>query len=162
MALSDGSIKEHIFQTVMARLDQDLERRREALTDYLALTMPNLDEKISDHLATMVPTVLPDLYAKWVSLFAARLLETVPRNQLEFLCDGSEENSAALILIYIMFLESERMEQQIEDDLKSYGLEHSGDQDMGGLVADFLRAKVDQLRESVGTWTGAGGTGDTD
>jgi hypothetical protein len=50
------------------------------------------------------------------------------------------------------------MEQQIEDDLRSYGLEHSGDQDMGGLVADFLRAKVQQLRESMGTRTDTGNT----
>jgi hypothetical protein len=158
MPLSNAAIREHISQTVMARLDQDLERRREALTDYLALTMPNLDEKISDHLATMVPKVLPDLYAKWISLFVDRLMETVPRNQLEFLCDGNEENSATLLLIYIMFLESERMEQQIEDDLKSYGLEHSGDMDTGGLVADFLRAKVDLLRKSVGARTDTGNT----
>jgi hypothetical protein len=158
MPLSNAAIREHISQTVMARLDQDLERRREALRDYLSLTMPNMDDTTSDHLATLVPKVLPDLYAKWVSLFAARLLETVPRNQLEFLCDGSEENSAALILIYIMFLESERMEQQIEDDLKSYGLEHSGDMDTGGLVADFLRAKVDLLRKSVGARTDTGNT----
>jgi hypothetical protein len=85
-------------------------------------------------------------------------METVPRNQLEFLCDGNEENSATLLLIYIMFLESERMEQQIEDDLKSYGLEHSGDMDTGGLVADFLRAKVDLLRKSVGARTDTGNT----
>ncbi|GAU08180.1 hypothetical protein [Desulfoplanes formicivorans] len=150
MTLSDISIREHISRTVMERLDQDLERRREALRDYLSLTMPNLSETTSDHLATMVPTVLPDLYAKWIAMFTDRLLETVPRNQLEFLCDGSEENSAALILIYIMFLESERMEQQIEDDLKAYGLEHSTDPDAGGIVADYLRAKVEQLRASVG------------
>jgi hypothetical protein len=142
----------------MARLDQDLERRREALRDYLSLTMPNMDDTTSDHLATLVPTVLPDLYAKWISLFVDRLMETVPRNQLEFLCDGNEENSATLLLIYIMFLESERMEQQIEDDLKSYGLEHSGDMDTGGLVADFLRAKVDLLRKSVGARTDTGNT----
>jgi hypothetical protein len=158
MPLSNAAIREHISQTVMARLDQDLERRREALRDYLSLTMPNMDDTTSDHLATLVPTVLPDLYAKWISLFVDRLMETVPRNQLEFLCDGNEENSATLLLIYIMFLESERMEQQIEDDLKSYGLEHSGDMDTGGLVADFLRAKVDLLRKSVGARTDTGNT----
>ncbi len=155
MPLSDTALREHISQTVMARLDQDAERRREALQDYVALTMPNVDDATSGNLATLVPAVLPELYAKWVAMFADRLLETVPQNQLEFLCDGSEENAAALLLTYIMFLESERMEQQMEDDLKAYGLEHSGDADTGSIVADFLRAKVKQLRENLQPQTNA-------
>ena len=150
MSLSDAAIRGHITLVILQRLDQDTARRTEALSDYLAITMPNLDETTATRLGGLVPTILPDLYAKWITMFVERLFETVPRNQLELLCDGSEENAATLLLIYIMFLESERMEQQIEDDLKSYGLEHSNDQDTGSIVADYLRAKVDQLRESVG------------
>ncbi len=157
MPLSEPAIRGHITWTLMQRLDQDARRRTEALKDYLTITMPNLDEKTAAHLGSMVPTILPDLYAKWIDLFVTRLFETVPKDQLELMCDGSEENVATLVLIYIMFLESERMEQQIEDDLKAYGLEHTNDQDTGGIVADYLRAKVDQLRESVGTRTDTGG-----
>ncbi len=149
MPLSPTAMRDHISQTIMARLDEDQDRRREALQDYLSLTMPNVDDSTSGHLATLVPSILPDLYAKWVSLFIDRLLETVPHNQLEFLCNGSEENCATLVLIYIMFLESERMEQQMEDDLKAYGLKHTNDADAGGIVADFLRAKVKQLRNNL-------------
>jgi hypothetical protein len=150
MPLSDAAIRGHITLVILQRLDQDAARRTEALSDYLTITMPNLDDTTATRLGSLVPTILPDLYAKWVTMFVERLFETVPKNQLELLCDGSEENAATLTLIYIMFLESERMEKQIEDDLKSYGLEHSNDQDTGGIVADYLRAKVDQLRKSVG------------
>ncbi|WP_462323874.1 hypothetical protein [Desulfoplanes sp.] len=157
MSVPEPAIRGHITRTLLQRLDQDAQRRTEALKDYLSITMPNLDEKSAAHLGSLVPSILPDLYAKWIDLFVTRLFETVPRDQLELMCDGSEENSATLLLIYIMFLESERMEQQIEDDLKAYGLEHSGDQDTGNVVADFLRAKVDQLRKSVGTRTDTDG-----
>ncbi|MDD4649345.1 MAG: hypothetical protein PHO79_04930 [Desulfoplanes sp.] len=149
MPLSDAAIRGHVTMVILQRMDQDAARRTEALTEYLTITMPNMDTSTATSLSSLVPTILPDLYAKWITMFVERLLETVPKNQLELLCDGNEENAATLILIYIMFLESERMEKQIEDDLKSYGLEHSGDQDTGGIVADYLRAKVAQLKESV-------------
>ena len=150
MPISDPAIRGHITRILLQRTDQDAAQRTEALSEYLAVTMPNMDDATATRLGGLVPTVLPDLYAKWITMFVERLFETVPRNQLELLCDGSEENAATLLLIYVMFLESERMEEQIEDDLKAYAREHSNDQDTGSIVADYLRAKVNQLRESVG------------
>jgi len=41
-----------------------------------------------------------------------------------------------------MFLESARMEKQVQQDLEAYGLAHSGDTDQGGAVAGFLRSRV--------------------
>ncbi len=149
MSVSKPAIRGHITRVLLQRMDQDAQRRTEALREYLTITLPNLDETTADRLGALVPTILPDLYARWITQFVERLCETVPMNQLELLCDGSEENAATLLLIYIMFLESERMEKQIEEDLKAYGLEHSGDEDNGSIVADYLRAKVNQLRESV-------------
>jgi len=133
----------------MQRLDQDARRRTEALKDYLTITMPNLDEKTAAHLGSMVPTILPDLYAKWIDLFVTRLFETVPKDQLELMCDGSEENVATLVLIYIMFLESERMEAQIDTDLREYGLQMTGSDDSGDLAATYIRAKMTQLGKTL-------------
>ena len=88
-----------------------------------------------------------ELYAKWIGQFADRLFETIPGDQLQHLCSGTVENNASLGLVFLMFMESARMERQMEEDLRQYARRHSGAEDMGDLVAAYLRGKVDALRK---------------
>lgn len=91
--------------------------RTEALAAFVSLARPDLGAEAARVVAEKTPQLLPALTEKWIGLFVERLFETVPANQLELLCDGSEENEAALALAYVMFLESERMEKQMAEDL---------------------------------------------
>jgi type IV secretory pathway VirB6-like protein len=72
-------------------------------------------------------------------MFAARMFETVPREQIETLCDGSEDNDAALSLAFIMFLESARMERQIAEDLSCLDALAGGRG--AGAAAEFVLAQ---------------------
>lgn len=126
----------HIRQTVLDHVDTSAAGRREALRDVLAAAMPLLDRDSADALAVRVPPLMPSLYEKWVHLFAKRLFETVPVEQIELLCDGAADNDAALVLAFLMFLESERMERQIAEDLRRYAPDPA--------LCDAVRAGLDQ------------------
>ena len=147
MSLSQAQIRAHVFLTVLEKFSSTAERRREALEEYFMVTMPTSDA--AAHLAQLIPDLMPELYRKWIDLFVDRLFETIPDEQLQHLCDGTVENNASLGLVFLMFMESERMEKQVEEDLREYGLKHSQDEDMGNLVADYLRGKVEALRVEV-------------
>ena len=54
-------------------------------------------------------------------MFMDRLLETVPPVQIEELCLGTPESDASLLLVYVMFMESARMEKVVADDLGALG-----------------------------------------
>jgi HPt (histidine-containing phosphotransfer) domain-containing protein len=142
MPLSEQIIREHMKSVVLERLSREADRRQEALQEYFSVAMPGMDEAQAQRVSSMIPAVLPELYEKWVAMFIDRITETVPAEQLELLCDGSEESNASIVLVYIMFLESERMEKQIAEDLAAYGQAHSDDPDLG---ADYIRAKMVQL-----------------
>lgn len=146
MSMSDAQIREHVLGVVMSRLDSGPERRKEALREYFGVSMPALSEQEKDCLVECIPSVMPSLYRRWTHLFAARLLETVPRDQLEHLCDGGQANDASLLLVFIMFLESERMEKQTAEDLEAYGRAMSGHPDLGGLASEFLRTRLAALK----------------
>jgi len=150
MSLNQAQMRAHIFLVILDKFSGSRERRQEALTEYFLVTMPNVPEDAAKRLAELIPNLMSDLYSKWIGQFAERLFETVPEDQLQHLCDGSVENNAALGLVFLMFMESERMERQIEEDLRRYAREHSGSDDMGDLVAAYLRGKVDALRAEVG------------
>lgn len=120
----DEARRAHIRSTVLAQVSTTPERRREALREFLGVTRPDLGRDAALALAGNIPPLLPGLHEKWADMFAARLLETVPAEQVALLCDGSEENAAALVLAYLMFLESERMERQIAADLEAFRREH--------------------------------------
>ena len=150
MSLSQAQMRAHIFLVILDKFSGSRERRQEALTEYFLVTMPNVPEDAAKRLAELIPNLMPDLYSKWIGEFAERLFETVPDEQLQHLCDGSVENNAALGLVFLMFMESERMEKQTEDDLREYARKHSGAEDMGDLVAEYLRGKVAALRADVG------------
>lgn len=162
MTRNDDPLRARLFDVIRGRvLSQDEASRREALADYLAVTntAPNTEE--ARNLAALVPPVLPELYDKWIGMFLDRLFETVPRPQIELLCDGSAENEAAAVLAYLMFLESARMEEQVQKDLEAYGLAHSGDADHGGLVAGYLRSRIVALAQQMNDETEKGGSDTT-
>ncbi len=145
MTLSPQAIREHMKSVIMERLSREAERREEALQEYFAVAMPAMEDAQVQQVSAMIPAVLPTLYEKWVTMFLDRITETVPAEQLELLCDGSEGSNASIVLVYIMFLESERMEKQIAEDLAEYGKAHSDAPDLGGVAADYIRAKMVQL-----------------
>jgi hypothetical protein len=62
------------------------------------------------------------------------------------LCDGSEENGAALALAFVMFLESERMEKQMSEDLCAFGQAAQGEAGVNARMADiaasYIRSRV--------------------
>ena len=149
MPLTQAQLRAHIFLVILDKFSNTEERRREALAEYFLVTMPNVSQEAADRLAGLIPNLMPELYSKWIGEFADRLFETVPDEQLQHLCDGSVENNAALGLVFLMFMESERMERQTEEDLRAYALKLSGGDDMGDLVAAYLRGKVDALRAEV-------------
>lgn len=149
MSLTTAQIRAHIFLVLLEKFTSSAPRRQEALCEYFLVTMPNVSEDAAKAMSILIPDLLPDLYAKWIDQFVARLLETVPLEQVQHLCSGAPEDTAALGLVFLMFMESERMEKQVEDDLRQYALEHSGDQDMGELVAVYLRGKVAALRQEM-------------
>jgi hypothetical protein len=101
----------------------------------------------------MVPPLMPALYRRWIGMFVERLLETTPQEQLAVLCDGSRENDAALALVFVMFLESERMEKQMSEDLQALGSQPGQgpaggmDAQMADLAASYLRARVAKLAD---------------
>ncbi len=149
MSLTQAQMRAHIFLVILDKFSNTEERRKEALTEYFMVTMPNVSQDAADRLAGLIPNLMPELYSKWIDDFCNRLFETVPDEQLQHLCEGTEETNAALGLVFLMFMESERMEKQAEEDLRTYALRHSGSDDMGDLVAAYLRGKVDALRAEV-------------
>ncbi|WP_461211155.1 hypothetical protein [Desulfocurvus sp. DL9XJH121] len=149
MSLAREAMREHVRGVILERLDREAGRRAEALTEFFAVTMADADPRAVDRLAELVPPVLPELYEKWVAMFLERFFETVPMDQLEHLCDGSEGNNAALILVYLMFLESERMEAQIDKDLREYGHKMTGADDAGDLAAAYIRARMAKLGKDL-------------
>lgn len=149
MEMSVTSQREHVRSVIMERLDQEAERRAEALAEFFSVTMGEADARAVDRLSELVPPILPELYEKWVGMFLERFFETVPADQMAHLCDGSDDNNAAIILVYLMFLESERMEAQIDQDLREYGLKMTGADDTGDLAANYIRAKMAQLGKTL-------------
>jgi len=146
MEPAEQGLRDHLKSVVLAGLARQDENREQALKEYLAVMVPDMDIAMSTRLAAMVPTVLPELYEKWVAMFTDRLFETVPVDQITHLCDGSADNDATIGLVFLMFMESERMEKQIDTDLRAYGREHTGDPDMGNVVADYLRSRLAEMK----------------
>ncbi|MGE4553785.1 MAG: hypothetical protein AB7D57_11770 [Desulfovibrionaceae bacterium] len=147
--LPDSAIlKAHVTAVILRRVDTDESRRREALSDYMAVTRV-ADEAAAARMAEMVPPLMTGLYARWAGMFADRLLETLPADTLGALCDGSAENDAALSLAFLMFLESERMEQQVQQDLEAYGRAHSDDGGPGAAAAACIRARLASLADAA-------------
>ncbi len=154
MPMTADAARAHITELLLRRTTQDEARRQEALREYLDVTQAATDASAAEALAGMIPALMPQLYAKWIGMFADRLLETVPLTQLEPLCDGSAANAAALTLAYVMFLESARMEKQIDADLAALGAGVAEGQspkldNLADLAASYIRARLGVLAEKA-------------
>jgi hypothetical protein len=152
MPMTALAARAHITALLLERTAQDEARRKEALRDYLDVTQATTDRAASEALASLIPALMPGLYAKWIGMFADRLLETVPLAQIELVCDGSAENAAALTLAYVMFLESARMEQQIDEDLAALGTGAAAqgqDPALADMAASYIRARLGVLAEKT-------------
>lgn len=136
----------HIMQVVLTRLDLDPARRAEALHDFLTLNLPGMDESSIKAAAALVPSLPQTLYEKWINLFIDRLFETIPQIQLEELCDGTQDNNATLGLVYLMFMESARMEKQVEQDLSELGIKNSGHDAASDALSAYLKARLAQKK----------------
>lgn len=148
MSMTPKQIREHIFQVIINKVEeQDEAKRQEALAEFMAVTgtAGNASDKVSE----LIPPIMHDLYVKWITLFIDRLLETVDAKNIELLCDGSDDNNAALVLAYIMFLESARMEKQIDEDLREHGMKVSGEDDLGDLAANYIRAQMVKIAQAA-------------
>lgn len=148
--MTEEQIRNHIHEIVMNKVrEQDDAKRREALSEFMAVTGTATADALAEKVADMIPPLMEELYAKWIGMFVDRLLETAPRDALELLCDGSEENNAALLLAYIMFLESARMEEQIDKDLREHGNNASDGDEMADLAANYIRSRMVQMAENA-------------
>lgn len=152
MPMTADSARAHITALLTERTTQDEARRKEALRDYLDVTQATTDQATSEALAGLIPALMPALYAKWIGMFVDRLLETVPLTQIELVCDGSAENAAALTLAYVMFLESARMERQIDEDMAALGAgaaDEGRDAALADMAASYIRARLSVLAEKT-------------
>ncbi len=140
-------LRAHIREKVLERLTSDQDRRYEALREYFAVAAPVMDYDAACTVSSLIPPVLLDLYEKWVSMFTKRLFETVPVEQVKVLCDGTRENTTALLLVYLMYIESATMEKQIDEDLRAYGEKHAKDEDFGIVAGAYLRAQMAELKK---------------
>ena len=149
MTAPEQEMRAYIEAVLMERVAQnDAERRAEALREYLTVTRAATEKRTAEELAAMIPPVLPALYRKWIRMFINTLLETASAEQIAVLCDGSAENAGALLLAYLMFLESERMEKQVQDDLRALGESQSlmaEGPEQADVAATYIRARVAQL-----------------
>ena len=136
----------HIHKVLYQRTLQSQEGRQEAIRELLGAVRPDLSAQAAACVAETVPPLLPELHRKWIGLFVDRLFETASPAQLEILCDHSEENNAALALAYVMFLESERMEKVIAEDLAR--VEELGGAGMAEVAAS-LCSRLSRVEESI-------------
>jgi len=142
--MTPKQIRAHIFATIISKVEeQDEAKRLEALAEFMAVT--GTSGNAPDQVANLIPPIMHELYEKWITMFIDRLLETVPARNIELLCDGTDDNNAALVLAYIMFLESERMEKQIDKDLKEHGMNVSGEDDLGDVAANYIRTQMAKI-----------------
>jgi hypothetical protein len=118
---------EYIVSTITQRFSTDRERREEALRDVLAISNPGKDSDSIEKIAGAVPELPSAIYRKWATMFARRLYETVPPEQVDDLCLGTPESVATLTLVFVMFMESERMEKQVALDLQEYSGRNSAE-----------------------------------
>lgn len=150
--MSQPIFRRHIAAVLAARTDDDPARRAEAIFEYLQAMRPDLTEAQAKAVSEKTPPLTPALHRRWIALFITRLFETVPDSQLELLCDGSDDNNAAIALAYVMFLESERMERVMAEDLRNCALAACSDDAalsgaLAGLADELARLEVKSARK---------------
>ena len=145
--MTHDEMRSHIMQTVLARLDLDPARRAEALHDFLALSLPDMDEASLNSVAAKVPELPQSLYEKWINMFIGRLFETIPQEQLIEICDGTRDNNATLGMVYLLFMESARMEKQVARDLAELGINSDANAEADALAV-YLKARLAQKTDA--------------
>jgi len=113
----EAALRLHIHKVLHQRCQDAKENRRDAIREMLGVTRSDLGPEGAANIADAAEPLSPELSRKWIGMFVDRLFETAPLAQLEILCDGSKNNNAALALAYVMFLESQRMEAVIAEDI---------------------------------------------
>lgn len=116
--MDEAVVKKHIEDVIVKKVSEDHDSRTEALQEFFSVIAPQDADGPISRWCHNIPALLPSLYSKWATMFAGRMLETLPEDQLELLCNNDKENNAALSLAFVMFMESERMEAQVAADLK--------------------------------------------
>lgn len=131
----------HAFITtrIILRLAHAGARRADALREILGVSHPGLDDNAIAELASLVPELPSRIYEKWATLFADRLLETISAKQLSELCKNTDESNGALMLLYSMFMESERMEKIVAEDLQSLPGENPMDEKQLALLTALVQ-----------------------
>ena len=141
-------IREHIFAIIISKVEeQDAAKRQEALVEFMSVT--GTAGNASDKIAELIPPIMHDLYEKWIVMFIDKLMETVDSQNIELLCDGLPDNNAALVLAYVMFLESARMEEQIDKDLTEHGLKACESNNLGDLAANYIRSQMTKIAQDA-------------
>lgn len=144
------ALRRAILDILSARVDEAPERRTEALREFFSVSLPNVTASDASTLADHAPPLMPALWRKWIILFADRLLETVPLPQIADLCADTPESRAALALVFVMFMESARMEEQVAKDLAAYSSCASGNPQEDALAAalgGYVRERMAELKE---------------
>lgn len=136
------AIRNHLIATVMRRIDTSLSTRAEALREFMDVTLPNIEKDASAEIAQHIPTLPTEIYKKWAEMFADRMLQTVKTDQLSDMCDNTDESNATISLVYLMFMESERMEQQIANDLAELGVKAGNTDEVGNFLGGYLRTAL--------------------
>lgn len=136
----------YIHKLLYRRVLEAQDGRQEAIRELLGAVRPDMSAQAAACVAETLPPLLPELHRKWIGQFVDSLLATADPQQMAILCDGTEENNAALALAYVMFLESERMEAEIAKDL-------AGIESLGGVgladVAATLCTRLTAVEESL-------------
>ncbi len=134
--------KEYIVSTIVARFGQQSNERQNAISELLDVTLPQLDKAAIAGIAAMVPALPASLYTKWAEMFAQRLIETVSARQIDDMCNGTQEGLATLSLVFVMFMESEKMEKLVAEDLAALGANASNADNPTSLLATWLKYKM--------------------
>ena len=140
--MTDQEIRRYIEEVVTGKFSEQQEIRTEAVKEVLNLAIGDIDEKALENFAAFVPAIPLTIYQKWAEMFSAKLLETVQKNQLLELCKDTEENRATLALVYIMFMESERMEKVVSSDLQKLGMELANPEDCATMLGTWLKTRI--------------------
>lgn len=140
-------ITQHVVGVIRSAISLDMDARTEALREFLSVVAPKTLDGPIDRWCARLPSCMPSLYEKWAAMFAARMVETIPHEQLQYLCNGDHENDAALKLAFVMFLESARMEQQMPQDIAAVAAQDCSPEE-AALLHAISHALASRLRHN--------------
>ena len=140
--MTELEMRRFIMDAILARYSTVAGDRTESLADVLGVLLPREDKETVRQAANMAPALPVSIYRRWTGLFVDRVLETVPHDQVADLCRGTKESNATLALVYVMFMESDRMEKIVSEDLKNLGFASREEGEAASLVGAWLRFRM--------------------